>query len=305
MIKHKEYIIKPEIHGEQSIICRELSRDLEVPLILAELFYQRGYVTADAAKTFLDPKLADLPSPFGLKGMRKAVELILDVISRRQVVVHGDYDVDGITATVLLVDFIRKLDLEVIYHLPNRMTEGYGLSMSSVEHLAEKVTMPALFITVDCGISSTDEIQYARKLGFKVIVTDHHEPSSELPTAQAIINPKQSDCQFQCKELSGVGVAFFLAMAIRIKMVEQGFWKKNNAPNLKKYLDYVALGTVGDVMKLVDTNRVLVKAGLEVITVRINPESGRYVNVQELEMELLQLRTFLFGLLRGLMQRVG
>ncbi len=272
MIKHKEYIIKPEIHGAEAIICRELARDLEVPLILAELLYQRGYVTADAAKTFLEPMLADLPSPFGLKGMRTAVELILEaVISRSQVVVHGDYDVDGITATVLLVDFIRKLDLEVIYHLPNRMTEGYGLSMSSVAHLAEKVTMPALFITVDCGISSTDEIQYARELGFKVIVTDHHEPSSELPKAQAIINPKRSDCKFECKELSGVGVAFFLAMAIRIKMVEQRFWKKNNAPNLKKYLDYVALGTVADVMKLVDTNRVLVKAGLEVITAKNKP----------------------------------
>jgi len=177
LIKHKEYIIKPEIHGAEAIICRELARDLEVPLILAELLYQRGYVTAEAAKTFLDPKLTDLPSPFGLKGMRTAVELILEaVIFRRQVVVHGDYDVDGITATVLLVDFLNKLDLEVIYHLPNRMTEGYGLSMNSVAQLAERVTMPALLITVDCGIAANEEIRYARELGFKVIVTDHHEP---------------------------------------------------------------------------------------------------------------------------------
>ena len=241
-------------------------------MILAELLYQRGYVTADAAKIFLEPKLSDLPSPFGLKGMRDAVELILEaVVSKRQVVIHGDYDVDGITATVLLVDFLNRLDLEVIYHLPNRMTEGYGLSMNSVAQLAEKVTMPALFITVDCGISATEEIRYARELGFKVIVTDHHVPPSKLPTAQAIINPKQQDCTFECKELSGVGVTFFLAMAVRRKMVEQGFWTRDNVPNLKNYLDFVALGTVADVMKLVDINRVLVKAGLEVITARNKP----------------------------------
>ncbi len=268
----KEYIIKPEIHGAEAVTCRELACDLEIPLILAELLYQRGYVTADAAKTFLGPKLADLPSPFGLKGMRTAVELILEtIVSRRQVVIHGDYDVDGITATVLLVDFLNKFGLEVIYHLPNRMTEGYGLSMNSVAQLAEKVTMPALFITVDCGISATEEIQYAVELGFKVIVTDHHEPSSELPPAQAIINPKQPGCTFKCKELSGVGVAFFLAMAVRRKMVEQGFWDRENVPNLKNYLDFVALGTVADVMELVDTNRILVKAGLEVITARNKP----------------------------------
>lgn len=272
MNDHKKYIIKPKIQDAEAVICRELACDLEIPLILAELLYQRGYVTADAAKSFLEPKLADLPSPFGLKGMRNAVELILEAVaSRRQVVIHGDYDVDGITATVLLVDFITKLDLEVIYHLPNRMTEGYGLSMKSVAQLAEKITMPALFITVDCGISATEEIQYAKELGFKVIVTDHHQPSSELPPAQAIINPKQADCKFECKELSGVGVAFFLAMAIRREMVEQGFWEKKNIPNLKNYLDFVALGTVADVMKLVDTNRILVKAGLEVITARNKP----------------------------------
>lgn len=268
----KEYIIKPKIRGTEAVTCRELACDLEIPLILAELLYQRGYVTADAAKTFLGPKLADLPSPFGLKGMRTAVELILEtIVSRRQVVIHGDYDVDGITATVLLVDFLNKFDLEVIYHLPNRMTEGYGLSMNSVAQLAEKVTMPALFITVDCGISATKEIRYAVELGFKVIVTDHHEPSNELPPAQAIINPKQPDCKFKCKELSGVGVAFFLAMAVRRKMVEQGFWDRDNVPNLKNYLDFVALGTVADVMELVDTNRILVKAGLEVITARNKP----------------------------------
>ncbi len=272
MNNFKEYIIKPEIHGAEAENCRRLAGDLQIPLVLAKLLYQRGYMTTDAAKTFLEPRLADLPSPFGLKGMRTAVALILDaVIGKHQVVVHGDYDVDGITATVLLVDFLKKLDLQVFYHLPNRMTEGYGLSMKSVAELAEKVTMPALFITVDCGISASKEIQYASELGFKIIVTDHHEPSKILPQAHAIINPKQPSCTFSCKELSGVGVAFFLAMAIRRTMVEQGFWQRNNVPNLKTYLDFVALGTVADVVELVEINRILVKAGLEVITARNKP----------------------------------
>lgn len=260
------------MQSQESSSCRELARGLDVPLILAELLCQRGFVTENTAKRFLGPKLVDLPSPYGLKGMSDAVEMILEAVaSRSQVVIHGDYDVDGITSTVLLVDFITKIGLEVFYHLPNRMTEGYGLSMNSVAHLAGKVTMPALLITVDCGMTSIEEVRYANELGFKVIVTDHHEPSGEMPSAQAVVNPKQQGCEFECTNLSGVGVVFFLAMAVRGKMVEKGFWSKETAPNLKKYLDLVALGTVADVMELIDINRILVKAGLEVITARNRP----------------------------------
>jgi single-stranded-DNA-specific exonuclease len=220
----------------------------------------------------LNPKLASLPSPFDLKGIDAAVSLILDAVSaRQQVIIHGDYDVDGITATILLADFIAKLDIEVIYHLPNRMQDGYGVSLDSVAYLADKVRMPALFITVDCGISANEEVRYAKELGFKVIVTDHHTPPQLLPEADAIINPKQQGCAFPFKGLCGAGVVFFLAMAVRRKMVDKGFWDRENVPNLKSYLDLVALGTVADVMDLVDVNRVLVKAGLEVISARKRP----------------------------------
>jgi len=268
----KKYIIRPQLQGKDVKACQRISRELDVPLVLAELLYQRGFVTVGKARDYLQPKLVDLPSPFKLKGMHEAVELILSAVTtRQQIVIHGDYDVDGITATVLLADFLTSLDLEVSYHLPNRMKEGYGLSHFSLETLAEKMSMPALLLTVDCGITAVEEVRYAKKLGFKVIVTDHHESPENLPDADAIINPKQQGCEFPFKGLSGVGVSFFLAMAVRRKMVEKGFWERNSIPNLKSYLDLVALGTVADVMELVGINRILVKAGLEVITARNRP----------------------------------
>ncbi len=263
------YIITPEVADRELKTCRELAGKLGVSGELAQLLYQRGLVEPEQARSFLEPKLADLPSPWSLSGVAEAVELIMEAVTQRQpVVIHGDYDVDGITATALLADFIAKLDLEVTYHLPNRMKEGYGVSMDSVTALAGKVEMPALFITVDCGISSIKEIQHARELGFKVIVTDHHVVPQELPIADAIVNPKQKGCGFPFKGLSGVGVVFFLVMAVRRTMVEKGFWTRDNVPNLKQYLDLVALGTVADVMELVEVNRTLVKAGLEVISAR-------------------------------------
>ena len=268
----KQYIFQPELCEADADQCRRMATELDIPVPMAELLFQRGLTSVEEAADFLEPRLADLPSPLTLKGMEEAVQLLLDAVAQRmQVVIHGDYDADGITASVLLADFIGKLDLEVDYHLPNRMTDGYGLSMDSVAALAEKVTMPALLITVDCGITAVKEVQYAKSLGFKVIVTDHHVPPAKLPRADAVINPRQQGCDFVCKELAGVGVAFFLTMAVRRRMVEKGFWDRDSMPNLRNYLDLVALGTVADVMPLVKVNRILVRAGLEVVTDRTRP----------------------------------
>ncbi len=272
MAQPEKKIILRVADRADSVLSREMADRLKIPLSLAELLYQRDICTLESAEKYLNPQLADIPSPSGLKGMDAAVELILEAVAARSsVIIHGDYDVDGITATALLVDFIKLLDLEVTYHLPNRMVEGYGLSRESIARLAEQVEVPALLITVDCGITAVEEVQYAKELGFKVIVTDHHEPSRIIPNADAVINPKQHGCNFSCKEISGVGVAFFLVMAVRRAMVERGFWSKEDAPNLKNYLDLVALGTVADVMQLVNINRILVKAGLEVISSRARP----------------------------------
>lgn len=264
--------LPPPFSGADSSCCQKLAAELRLPLIVAAIIFRRGFTMADAAHSFLFPRLADLPSPLSMKGMAEAADLIAHAVAnRQQVIIHGDYDVDGIAAAVFCADFLRKLGLEVSVHLPNRLTDEYGLTMKSVAALAAQAKMPALLITVDCGISSPEEVRYAQELGFTVIITDHHEPRSVaagLPTAEAVINPKQPGCLFSCKELSGAGVVFFLSMAVRRKMVEQGFWTSATMPNLRNYLDLAALGTVADVMPLNGMNRIVVRAGLEVLTER-------------------------------------
>lgn len=254
---------------------RKLAAELGLSGIGARLLCQRGMTTPETAGPFLSPRLEELPSPLPMKGLSDAVDVLADaILSGQQIVIHGDYDVDGITATVLLADFLARLGVEAVRHVPNRLTDDYGLTMQSVAGLAEKVTMPALLITVDCGISSPDEVSYAKELGFSVIITDHHQPSTDparMPVADAVLNPRQQDCPFACKELSGGGVAFFLIMALRRRMVEQEFWTRETMPNLRDYLDLVALGTVADVMQLTGVNRILVRAGLEVLSERRRP----------------------------------
>ncbi len=249
-----------------------ISHRFRLPLCLARLLVDRGLTDETEVECFLEPRLSHLPDPFSIKGMADAVTLIIQALNNNQhVAVHGDYDVDGITSTVLLVDFLKKIGLQVVYYIPNRLREGYGLSRQSVDKLAQQVSLPALLITVDCGISSYKEIQYANELGFKVIVTDHHLPSKQLPPAVVTLNPQQADCSFTYKSLSGAGVAFYLLIALRNKLIQTSFWTQETAPNLKEYLDLVALGTVADVVPLTGVNRILVRAGLEVLSCRKRP----------------------------------
>ncbi|MGR0481447.1 MAG: single-stranded-DNA-specific exonuclease RecJ [Candidatus Electronema sp. V4] len=267
----------PPLSDTEAAICKELAADLQLSPVIAEILFRRGFTTAETARRFLQPQLADLPAPSAMKGLDKAADLLAEaVVQRRQIVIHGDYDVDGITATVLLADFLRKTGLEPICHLPNRLTDEYGLTMKSVAVLAAQVAvaMPALLITVDCGISTPKEVRYAQGLGFTVIITDHHEPPADaanFPLADAVVNPKQAGCAFANGKLAGVGVAFFLLVALRRKLVEKGWWTQDKMPNLRDSLDLAALGTIADVMPLTGVNRVLVRAGLEVISGRGRP----------------------------------
>lgn len=252
--------------------CRELARELKIPLAAASLLCRRGIATPSRARRYLSPKLKELPSPFLFKGMRQGVHLVIRAMEEnRPVVVYGDYDVDGISATALLVDFLSLLHLEVHWHIPNRLTQGYGLSSETLADLSSRFNSPALLITVDNGVSAVEEVATAKSLGYQVLVTDHHEPSELLPEADGLINPKQNGCDFPFKELSGAGVAFYLTIALRSTLMNMGFWNGNKAPNLKNALDLVALGTVADVMPLVDVNRILVRAGLEILTERKRP----------------------------------
>lgn len=237
------------------------------------MLYQRGVKTSEEAREFLCPSLASLPSPMSMKGVEEAVTLIIRACREKvPLLVHGDYDVDGITGTALLLEFFREMGAETYCYIPNRLNEKYGLSERSLNKLTSNISnRKGLVVTVDCGISSLEEVDYLKKCGHRIIITDHHEPPEVLPDADAVLNPKQPGCRLGFPWLSGVGVAFYLIFAIRSKLVELGTWHPGGAPNLKDYLDLVALGTVADVMPLVGMNRILVKAGLEVLSQRKRP----------------------------------
>ncbi len=246
--------------------CETLARETAMTYPMAVLLWQRGIKNSKDAENFLSPQLAELPSPFLLKDMDRAVDLVVTALREKwPIYIHGDYDVDGITSSALLTRFFEKLGRKVTCYHPDRLTEGYGLQESFIRAKAPYQKQSALLITVDCGISDFNEVEIAKELGFKVIITDHHLPGDELPKADAIVNPRQKECAFPFQSLAGVGVAFYLAYGIRNRLVEEGDIDRNNAPNLKKLMDLVAMGTVADVMPLTGINRLLVRAGLEIM----------------------------------------
>jgi single-stranded-DNA-specific exonuclease len=272
---HPSYIFSTEADSPQAKrFGAMVAKNFHLPQQVGEILFIRGITTLEAAEDFLHPQLAMLPSPESMKGMDAAVALVLTAYrSRQPILIHGDYDVDGITSTTLLTAFFREIGIPTAYVIPNRLEERYGLSKPSIHRLLQQFEQRdrgGLLITVDCGISAMDEVAYARDQGLRVIITDHHEPQAELPKAEAILNPKQQDCRFPFTQLAGVGVAFFLVMALRKAFTEQGLVNGTQI-NLKKHLDLVALGTVADVVPLVGINRVLVKAGLEVLSAKKRP----------------------------------
>ncbi len=240
---------------------------------MAKILSQRGFSNMEEVRAYLHPDLGMLPAPEEMKGMNEAVALVhAACVEKKVIYIHGDYDVDGITSTSLLTQFFREIGLDVYYYIPNRLTEGYSLSYESIDNLLRCCkNKKGLIVTVDCGISSIEEVRYAKKLGMDIIITDHHLPPEKLPAADAVINPKQVGCSFPFEMLSGVGVAFYLALGIRNIFARKGVWQDTPPPNMKKYLDLVALGTVADVMPLTGANRVLVRAGLEVLTAKNRP----------------------------------
>jgi single-stranded-DNA-specific exonuclease len=250
-------------------VCGRLAREIHVPYLLSVLLWQRGITSGKEALDFLTPQLSDLPSPFLMKDMDAAATLAVRAIAEQwPVYIHGDYDVDGISATALLALFFKSLGISPVCYQPDRLTEGYGVQRDFLVRHAPGNSRNGLLITVDCGVSAVDEITLAREMGYTVIVTDHHEPPEILPPAHALVNPKQKGCPFPFQELAGVGVAFFLAAGIRGHLIKKGMLDKNNAPNLKQLMDLVALGTVADVMPVTGINRILIKAGLEVMNQR-------------------------------------
>ena len=236
-----------------------LARELGVPRAVASVLVNRGFQDARQARLFLDLPLETVVSPWRMKGMEGAVERIERALEKGEKIgIYGDYDADGVTATALLVDYLRSLGGQVVHHIPHRVKWGYGLKAPLVEELAAQGV--SLLITVDCGISNHREVELARGLGLDIIVTDHHQPPPLLPPATAVLHPKLGGYPFQ--DLAGVGVAMKLVEALALR--REGEEGRNRVWH--RYLDLVALGTVGDVALLMGENRFYVRFGLKKMT---------------------------------------
>lgn len=240
-----------------------LAGTLRIPALIAQLLLARGFNQSDAA-AFLSGRLADLPDPLLLPDMEIAARRVAAAVkSGEPIAVHGDYDVDGITGTSLLVEGLRACGATVDYHIPLRLRDGYGLSAVALEAAAAAGTR--LVISVDCGVSAHDEARLARTLGLDLIITDHHQPPAILPAALAIVNPQRAESAFPCRDLAGVGVAFFLLAAVRRVLRESGWFAERPEPDIKAVLDLVALGTIADLVPLQGVNRTLTRIGLELL----------------------------------------
>jgi len=238
-------------HGKASALQ---IRGKQIPQPIVQILQNRGYETPRSIETFFAPSLSDLHDPFLMHDMGKAVARIIEAINKKEkILIHGDYDTDGITGTALLVNNLKNFGIDVEYYIPHRLEEGYGLSVAGIEKAI--AAQCSLIITVDCGSSALSEIAYANEHKIDVIVCDHHQPKEDLPGALAIINPKLPGTNYPFKELAGVGVAFKLLCALYQKV-------HRSTTELRKDLDLVALGSVVDVVPLVDENRTLVKYGM-------------------------------------------
>ena len=245
---------KWQIYETDDEKVRELKEKYKINSLLAAILVNRGITDEEKIRKFLEPTRQDFYNPYLMKDMEIAVNRIIKAIEcQEKVIIYGDYDVDGITSITVLKKFLKDVGLEVSYYIPNRLEEGYGLNKNAVKKIVNEGY--TLMITVDCGISGIDEIDYANSLGLEVIVTDHHEPGESLPKALAVIDNKRKDSTYPFRELAGVGVSFKLCQAIGMKL------ELKEATYLK-YLDIVCIGTISDIVPLVDENRVITKLGL-------------------------------------------
>ncbi len=250
-MKHRwtYYDIHPQVDQIMELI--------NVPRVIAQILLNRGVGTFDEARYFLKPTMDDLHNPFLMAGMNQAIERIASAIEKNEhIMIFGDYDVDGTTSTTLLYLTIKLLTDQVSYFIPDRLKEGYGLSIYGIQVAKERGA--GLILAVDCGITANKEVDQARLMGLDVIIIDHHVPGETLPDAVAVLNPKRMDCDYPFKELCGVGLAYKVAQALAEQV---------GLPDHAVYthMDLVALGTTADIVPLRDENRVLTKYGLAMI----------------------------------------
>jgi single-stranded-DNA-specific exonuclease len=251
-------------------LAEHLARTLGVHPLVARLLTQRDVKNEEEGRRFLTPALSDLHEPGLMKGMDLAVDrLVAAIKGRERVCIYGDYDVDGVTSVSLLVLFLRETGLVPDYFIPSRLRDGYGLNENAIAEIVARDTR--LLVTVDCGISDEAEIRRATEAGMDVIVIDHHQVPEQLPPAVAILDPHQPGCAFPAKDLAAVGVTFNLVMALRARLRELGQFQHREEPNLREFLDLVALGTVADIVPLLGENRIITHFGLAELTAGRRP----------------------------------
>ncbi len=257
----KQWILKPKA---DPIEIKKLSESINVSNTIAELLINRGIKDYDSAKKFFRPSLDDLYDPFLMQDMHLAVERLEKAINNREsVMIYGDYDVDGTTSVAMMYSFLRKKIKNLTYYVPDRYSEGYGISFKGIDEAGQKNC--SLIIALDCGIKAVEKVDYANKKGIDFIICDHHEPDNKLPNAVAILDPKRHDCPYPFKELSACGVGF--------KFI-QAFSQKNDIPfyKIEHYLDLVTLSIASDIVPIIDENRTLAHFGLKRINTK--PRTG-------------------------------
>ena len=264
--KKKRWSIRYAPSAENNAAVKNLANQLGVSLTTAKLLFTRGLSTAEKATAFLKQAETSLHDPFALKDIELAVERILRALEKgERIAIYGDYDVDGVTSVSLLYTYLSRLGADIGYYIPCRSREGYGLSTSAIDTLKDRGV--ELIITVDTGITAMEEVAYATKLGIDTVVTDHHECRPELPEACALVNPHRPDDEYPFKDLAGVGVVFKLICALEMtKCRREGRPEIDGVRQIcREYSDLVAIGTIADVMPIVDENRLIVALGLKLL----------------------------------------
>ncbi len=257
----KRWVLKKQGSEEEN---EKLANELNIEPVLANLLVQRGVKSFDQAKAFFRPQLDDLYDPFLMKDMDLAIERIEKAIQNNEkILVYGDYDVDGTTSVALVYSFFKEIYDNMGYYVPDRYSEGYGISLQGIQHAQENNY--SLIIALDCGIKANEKISYAKQNGIEFIICDHHFPGSELPNAEAVLDPKREDCGYPFKDLSGCGVGFKLI---------QAYAKTNNIEfeRLVQYLDLVVVSIASDIVSITDENRILAHYGL--IQLNKDPREG-------------------------------
>ena len=258
----KRWVVKPQGNPEA---VAAMAAATGISPVLANLLVQRGIDTLEKAKKFFNPQLSDLHDPFLMKDMDKAVERVERAVrNREKIMVYGDYDVDGTTAVALVYKFLRQIGhKDLLFYIPDRYTEGYGISTKGIDHAARKGA--TLIIALDCGIKAIEKVDYAKRKGVDFIICDHHLPAEEIPRAVAVLDPKRADCSYPFDELSGCGVGFKLV---------QAYCQKTGIPfqQIEPLLDLLAVSIASDIVPLVDENRILAHYGL--LRLNASPSKG-------------------------------